>query len=48
MCEVIGRVEHEGEQVYHMLAHNALASRMVIDQITRHLPKNNEAVNAQR
>jgi hypothetical protein len=32
-------------QVYHTLAHNALASRMLIDQITPHLPKDNEEVN---
>jgi hypothetical protein len=29
-----------------MPAHNALASRMLIDQITTHLPKDNEEVNA--
>jgi hypothetical protein len=28
-----------------MLAHNALASRMLIDQLTPHLPKINEEVN---
>jgi hypothetical protein len=28
-----------------MLAHNALASRMLIDQLTPHLPKDNEEVN---
>jgi hypothetical protein len=29
-----------------MPTHNALASRMLIDQITTHLPKVNEEVNA--
>jgi hypothetical protein len=28
-----------------MLAHNALASKMLIDQLTPHLPKDNEEVN---
>jgi hypothetical protein len=28
------------------VAHNALASRMLIDQLTPHLPKHNEEVNA--
>jgi hypothetical protein len=28
-----------------MLAHNSLASRMLIDQLTPHLPKDNEEVN---
>jgi hypothetical protein len=27
----IGRIEYQGEQVYRTLAHNALASRMLID-----------------
>jgi hypothetical protein len=40
--EEIGRIEYQGEQVYR----NALASRMLIDQITPHLPKDNEEVNA--
>jgi hypothetical protein len=35
-----------GEQVYHTLAQNALSSRMLIDQLTTHLPKDNEEVNA--
>jgi hypothetical protein len=30
-----------------MPAHNTLASRMLDDQITPHLPKDNEEVNAQ-
>jgi hypothetical protein len=29
-----------------MPTHNALASRMLIDQLTPHLPKDNEEVNA--
>jgi hypothetical protein len=40
--EEIGRIKYQGEQVYR----NALASRMLIDQITPHLPKDNEEVNA--
>jgi hypothetical protein len=40
--EDIGRVEYQGEQVYRTSAHNALASRMLIDYITPHLPKDNE------
>jgi hypothetical protein len=44
--EEIGRIEYQGEQVYRMPAHNALASRVLIDQITTHLPKDNEEVNA--
>jgi hypothetical protein len=36
---------YHGEQVYYTLAHNALASRMIIDQLTPHLPKDNEEVN---
>jgi hypothetical protein len=44
--EEIGRIEYQGEQVYRTPTHNALASRMLIDQITPHLPKDNEEVNA--
>jgi hypothetical protein len=44
--EEFSRVEYQGEQVYHTSAHNALASRMLVDQITPHLPKDNEEVNA--
>jgi hypothetical protein len=43
----IGRIEYQGELVYRTLAHNALALRMIIDQVTPHLPKDNEEVNAQ-
>jgi hypothetical protein len=34
-----------GEHVYLTPAHNALASRMLIDQLTPHQPKDNEEVN---
>jgi hypothetical protein len=43
--EEIGQIKYQGEQVYHTPAHNALASRMVIDQLTPHLPKDNKEVN---
>jgi hypothetical protein len=39
-------VKYQGEKVYHTSAHNALASRMLVDQITPHLSKDNEEVNA--
>jgi hypothetical protein len=41
----IGRIEYQGEQVYRAPSYNALASRMLIDQLTPHLPKDNEEVN---
>jgi hypothetical protein len=44
--EEIDQNEYQGEQVYRTPAHNALASRMLINQITPHLPKDNEEVNA--
>jgi hypothetical protein len=44
--EEISCIEYHGEQVYCTLAHIALASRMLIDHITPHLPKDNEEVNA--
>jgi hypothetical protein len=44
--EEFGRVTYQGEQVYRTLAHNALASRMLVNQITPHLPKDNKDVNA--
>jgi hypothetical protein len=47
ICEEIGQIEYQGEQVYYMPAHNALASRMLIDQLTPHLPKDNEEVHMQ-
>jgi hypothetical protein len=34
ICEEIGQVEYQGEQVYRTPAHNALASKMLVDQIT--------------
>jgi hypothetical protein len=40
------QVEYQGEQVYRTPAHIAFASRMLVDQITPHLPKDNEDVNA--
>jgi hypothetical protein len=45
--EEIGRIKYQGEQVYHTPTNNALASRMLIDQLTPHLSKDNEEVNAQ-
>jgi hypothetical protein len=43
--EEIGRIEYQGEQVYRTLTHNALAPRMLINQLTPHLPKDIEEVN---
>jgi hypothetical protein len=43
--EEIGWIEYQGEQVYRTPTHNALASRMLINQLTPHLPKENEEVN---
>jgi hypothetical protein len=37
---------YQGEQVYRTPTHNALGSRILIDQITPHLSKENEEVNA--
>jgi hypothetical protein len=44
--EEFDQVEYQGEQVYRTLAHYALSSRMLVDQIIPHLPKDNEEVNA--
>jgi hypothetical protein len=44
--EEIGRIEYQGEQVYRTPAQNALSSRILIDQLTPHLPKDNKEVNA--
>jgi hypothetical protein len=44
--EETGRIEYQEEKVYRTPAHNALASRMLIDQLTPYLPKDNEEVNA--
>jgi hypothetical protein len=41
----MGWIEYQGEQVYHTPTQNALASRMLINQLTPHLPKDNEEVN---
>jgi hypothetical protein len=40
------QIEYQGEQVYHTSVQNALASSMLIDQLTPHMPKDNEEVNA--
>jgi hypothetical protein len=42
----MGWIEYQGEQVYHTPTQYALAFRMLIDQLTLHLPKDNEEVNA--
>jgi hypothetical protein len=47
ICDKISWIEYHGEQVYRTPAHNALASRMLVNQLTPHLPKDNEEVNAQ-
>jgi hypothetical protein len=40
--EELDRIEYQGEWVYRTPAHNALASRMIIDQLTPLLPKDSE------
>jgi hypothetical protein len=45
--EEIGQIEWQGEQVYRTPAHNALASRVIIDQLTPLLPKDSKEINAQ-
>jgi hypothetical protein len=45
--EEIGQIEWHGEQVYRTPAHNALASRVIIDQLTPLLPKDCKEINAQ-
>jgi hypothetical protein len=42
----MGQIEYQGEQVYHTPAQNTLASRMLIDQLTAHLSKDNQEVTA--
>jgi hypothetical protein len=42
----MGQIEYQGDPVYHTLVQNALASRILIDQLTPHLPKDSEEVNA--
>jgi hypothetical protein len=45
--EELGRIEYHGEHVYRTSIHNALASRMIINQLTPLLPKGSGEVNAQ-
>jgi hypothetical protein len=45
--EELDRIEWQGEQVYRTSAHNALASRAIIDKLTPLLPKDSEEVNLQ-
>jgi hypothetical protein len=45
--EEISQIEYQGLQVYRTPAHSAFDSRMLIDQLTPHLPKDNKEVNAQ-
>jgi hypothetical protein len=45
--EEISQIEYQGLQVYRTPAHSAFDSRMLIDQLTPHLPKENKEVNAQ-
>jgi hypothetical protein len=40
-------IKWQGEQVYHTPAHIALASKVIIDQLTPLLPKDSEEVNEQ-
>jgi hypothetical protein len=42
----MGWIEYQGEQVYHTLTQNALASGMLIDHLILHLPKDNQEVTA--
>jgi hypothetical protein len=42
----ISQIEYQGEQVYRTTTQNALASKMLINQLIPHLPKDNEEVNA--
>jgi hypothetical protein len=44
--EMMGRIEYQGEQVYSTPMQNTLASRMLIDQLTPHQPKDNQEVIA--
>jgi hypothetical protein len=45
--EEIGRIEWQGEQVYRTATHNALASKVIIDQLTPLLPMDSEEVSVQ-
>jgi hypothetical protein len=42
----MGWIKYQGEEVYHTPAQNTLASRMLINQLTPHLLKDNKEVNA--
>jgi hypothetical protein len=46
ISEEHGWIEYQGEQVYRTPAHNTLASRMIVDQLTPLLPKDSKEVNA--
>jgi hypothetical protein len=45
ICQDLGQIEHQGEQVYYTSAHNALPLRMIIDQLTPLLPKDSKEVS---
>jgi hypothetical protein len=45
--EELGRIQYQGEQVFRTPAHNALTSRMIVDQLAPLLPKDSEEVNVQ-
>jgi hypothetical protein len=40
-------IEWQGEKVYHTSAHNAMASRAIVDKLMPLLPKDNEEANVQ-
>jgi hypothetical protein len=40
-------IEWQGNQVYRMPTHNALPTRVIVDQFTPLLPKDSEEVNLQ-
>jgi hypothetical protein len=45
--EELGRIKWQGEKVFRTPAHNALASRAILDQLMPLLPKDSEEVNLQ-
>jgi hypothetical protein len=45
--EELSRMEWLGKQVYHMPAHNTLASQAIINKLMPLLPKDSEEVNLQ-
>jgi hypothetical protein len=45
--EELGRIEWQCEQVYRTPAHNALAPRMIVDQLMPLPPKDSEEINTQ-